>query len=915
MTAITVLFPCYKESVEDIKAAVKKIQAKKYLGFEIDFILSVNGEPITKYQQIKQVQLVHTNNKGIGHAITIGLKHARGTYTYIISPDLPFQLTDLDQMIHGLEYDLQIGSKLHAQSTYKAERLRVVTSHSMHLLTRLLFPSLAVRDPNGSYFGKTSILKKISEEVRARDYFFLTEMCILAQSSGCTLKEVPVNYIRQSPSSVRAQDGARYLTKLFTLRWQMVPTIQVVGFTVFVISVVYYLSPLFDYTHNLVGTGADIYSHTWYLDWFCRNYYRLNFITSELFTPYGVNFAKGYDMPAIATLTCPWTKLHPVAGMNALAIVQLSLVWISSWLVAQKYLKHKSIQVAFMFLYGFLPFVMLRMRSHYNLISTVWGASFILYAFHRLDLQDKKKVMWASSIAAFTLASSWQNWANLTPLIAIFTIQNIWNNRSKLRRVLSNLFLGGIVGTIIALPFVAPMIIASLGSTLSTQKASLVAFAGISTFIMPWKNSFWYPVVTTVISDTNLLEEQIVGMDPLIMLSGVCISLYTFIKYRRVSQKVIVLSFMLYAIAPFGQMLNIGTKKYLIGYMSWLYSLPPLMLTRVPSRVVIVWALLFLIYTLREIDTIAYKLSKTKQLIILGGLATYAVIATTIGSNNIQIRYTAYNQIFPISELDQMSSDSETSVALNLPLKNDPSQNFMQLFHKKKLVTGYISYAMQETETNTYINSSPLIRLLNCDLGSQLTNTLPWNSNNSFEPVFNQFIRNSSVDYIIVNRNLYRNDASCQMFYKWIQNELPNYLHVKTIASDNSYSILKITQPLDIHTEPTLYVGIDSKEVRMTDSSIITQQEVTSFNIVSSTVIPLTYKIGITVPENTTVQLTDPDHEITLTSGENSHVSTFNTRVGSNIINIITDCSQSGCTNVAIDTVDILSSPDYGKQI
>lgn len=670
--------------------------------------------------------------------------------------------------------------------------------------------------------------------------------------------------------------------------------------TVIVASMIY-VWPLTDYENNLVGVGGDIYSHVWYVDWFCKNYFKLNFITPKLFAPRGVNMAKGYDMATVTTATCPFTKVHPVAGMNALAVLQLVLIWVSSYYVAKKYFKHPGTRTAFIFFYSFSPFALARMQGHYNLVGTVWASSALMLFVHKLDLTSKKQTVKAAIFTALAYASTWQNWANLSPLLCILMIDNLWNAKTKLRIAIQNLLIAICAGALIIAPFVVPMISANVGEKLSTQSTQLVSFANLYSYIMPWKNSFWYKLYPEFMRRDNHFLERVVGMDPIIILLFFGLTVTAIAKREKQSQKLFLFCIIVYVAITFGHSQQIGSKFYFLGHPEWLYKYPPLMLTRVPSRVAVVWILLTLKFTLSELEKRLERKTSNLKAMGLYSLGVYAIFSTTIGSKNVQVNYIPYQEKFPINALQQLQQDQLNKYVLNLPLKNDQTQNFMQLFHGKDIISGYIAYSIVEPDTDSTINHSPLLRVLNCNRASLFINHIPW-SDQDFEPIFMSYITQNNVGYMIANFEEFESD-NCRDFSDWIQNNMLFYKGIEVLYQDKNYAVTKIYN--EASYEPSIFISIEPNQFTARNNTLLLNNEVGSMSLFSNKSIDIVYDLDMQIPANVTVKVRDSAQEVVYDTGNVYHKESLHLEEGQNYISLIVECHSSDpCEPIAITNLN-----------
>lgn len=225
---LSIILPVYLENNSVLLKSTGELVRylnSRHISFEI--FLSING---TMHNQSahdlsitsSRVKIIKDEKKGLGLAIKNAVKKVRGDYCYITSVDIPYAFSDLEQMLHLLnQYDIIVGSKLHSKSIYKIQKIRILFSYFFFYLRKILLPSYIVKDPNGSIFGKTKLIKKYSAIIEDDDYFFSTKLVYSFLLHNLKIIEVPVIYKKNvNSSTLRLKDGVYSLYRLiiFCLR-------------------------------------------------------------------------------------------------------------------------------------------------------------------------------------------------------------------------------------------------------------------------------------------------------------------------------------------------------------------------------------------------------------------------------------------------------------------------------------------------------------------------------------------------------------------------------------------------------------------------------------------------------------------------------------------------------------------------
>lgn len=221
LNKISVIIPRFNENYSEVNKAIDRIsQYLKKRGIPFEIIISQNGPiPLVNLKR-KGINILSEKKKGLGVAIKNGIKRAKGKYFYFLPIDVAFNFTDLDNMIPlAQKYDLLFGSKAHPQSMYKISLERLFLTKVQQFLVLIFLQDFPIRDPNGTYFGKLSRVKKIAPQIKSDDFFFGTELVSLAQKNNMRMKEVPVVYVKKGSRSTLnlLEDGMSFLKQLIQL--------------------------------------------------------------------------------------------------------------------------------------------------------------------------------------------------------------------------------------------------------------------------------------------------------------------------------------------------------------------------------------------------------------------------------------------------------------------------------------------------------------------------------------------------------------------------------------------------------------------------------------------------------------------------------------------------------------------------
>lgn len=218
---LSIIFPYHKEEEKTLINGIQKIRVflnKRKIPYEI--IISQNGADRRLSLQHSYLKVIHDKKSGLGLAIKNATTVTSGDWTYFLSCEVPFNLTDLKIALNSYyKYDLIIGSKLHPQSIYKISFSRKLISYLFSKLTKLLLSNFRINDPNGTLFAKSTLFNKYTKKVKANDFFFETELVYLFVKNHHRITEVPVTYIKKGiHSTVTIIDGLHYLWQLIRIK-------------------------------------------------------------------------------------------------------------------------------------------------------------------------------------------------------------------------------------------------------------------------------------------------------------------------------------------------------------------------------------------------------------------------------------------------------------------------------------------------------------------------------------------------------------------------------------------------------------------------------------------------------------------------------------------------------------------------
>jgi glycosyltransferase involved in cell wall biosynthesis len=175
-----------------------------------------------------EVRPYRESQAGLGYAYARGIDellavHGPSTsrWAVLTATDLPFAFTDLDRALPYMKRGVRAiaGSKAHAASQAWAGAQRYVMSIAYRNARRAIL-GMSIGDSQGSFFLRLDLLAATAPFVRARDFFYTTELAYLIEREGEVVTEVPV--VLEQHQLVPANSSVRPLTHASRMLKQLV---------------------------------------------------------------------------------------------------------------------------------------------------------------------------------------------------------------------------------------------------------------------------------------------------------------------------------------------------------------------------------------------------------------------------------------------------------------------------------------------------------------------------------------------------------------------------------------------------------------------------------------------------------------------------------------------------------------------
>jgi len=201
-TDISIVIPAYNEAGKLEKAVHKTADFMMTTNYSFEIIIAEDGSTdgtstiasalAKKYPYIRHF---HRDSRlGKGLVITKAFKISRGEVLISMDVDLSTELRFLKPLIESISegYDFATGSRMLHQSRVERSSTRHLTSIMYNLAVRLILNSRIWDHQCGFKAYKRKSLFNILDKVKAKHWFWDTELLVLASRSGYRIKEIPV---------------------------------------------------------------------------------------------------------------------------------------------------------------------------------------------------------------------------------------------------------------------------------------------------------------------------------------------------------------------------------------------------------------------------------------------------------------------------------------------------------------------------------------------------------------------------------------------------------------------------------------------------------------------------------------------------------------------------------------------------
>jgi|SRR3989344_618030 len=218
--------PTFEKSVKDIYKTLQKIKKP----WEVIFVEDKSNDYTLKTIQgllpgLKNCKLIqHKKNLGRGKTISDGLVASKGEIVGFLDVDLEVSANYIPLFIQEIEkgYDVIVGNRIYEKDLTAITRL--LSSIGYKLIIHSLL-NLPIDDTEAGYkfFRRKKILPILSK-VKAKGWFWDTEICARAYWAGLRIEQIPVLFVRRTDKKSTVKlipDTLNYLKSIYNFRKQI----------------------------------------------------------------------------------------------------------------------------------------------------------------------------------------------------------------------------------------------------------------------------------------------------------------------------------------------------------------------------------------------------------------------------------------------------------------------------------------------------------------------------------------------------------------------------------------------------------------------------------------------------------------------------------------------------------------------
>jgi len=155
-------------------------------------------------QEYPDVAAIHLDEKGRGRALRKAWLESTADIVSYMDVDLSTELDAFPKLIQAIEdgYSIAIGSRLLRGSSVKRSFKRELTSRSYNFIIKVMFRITFADAQCGFKALSSKATKELVPLIKDHEWFFDTELLILAEQRGYRIREIPVAWVEDPDTRV-----------------------------------------------------------------------------------------------------------------------------------------------------------------------------------------------------------------------------------------------------------------------------------------------------------------------------------------------------------------------------------------------------------------------------------------------------------------------------------------------------------------------------------------------------------------------------------------------------------------------------------------------------------------------------------------------------------------------------------------
>lgn len=228
---VTAVIPVFNDRQALFRAIPESLTALSAITPRFELVIAEDGSTDKSADLVREfalkdtrIRLAHSDERlGRGQALTRVMQEKGGPIICYYDVDLATDMRHLPALIQSIRdgYDITTGSRLLPESTVVRSERRELPSRVYNWLVRQILGSMLHDHQCGFKAFRRDTVLGILPSVRARHWFWDTELLVRAQKRGLNVLEIPVQWTEGISTTVRLKDILSMGSSIVHLWWQI----------------------------------------------------------------------------------------------------------------------------------------------------------------------------------------------------------------------------------------------------------------------------------------------------------------------------------------------------------------------------------------------------------------------------------------------------------------------------------------------------------------------------------------------------------------------------------------------------------------------------------------------------------------------------------------------------------------------